>query len=64
MSATSFQRMRREQELKAKMLKEQAKQEAPFDKMKVDELKGLAKEKGIDGYDNMKKADLIEALKG
>lgn len=32
--------------------------------MKVDELKKLAKEKGIEGYADMKKDDLIQSLKG
>ena len=32
--------------------------------LKVDELKELAKEKGIRDYADMKKAELIEALKG
>lgn len=59
MSATAFQRMRRERELK-----EQANQEVPLDKFKVDELKELAKEKGIEGYEDMKKPELLESLKG
>ncbi len=32
--------------------------------MKVAELKDLCKEKGLDGYDNLKKEDLIMLLKG
>lgn len=33
-------------------------------KMKVDELRALAEEKGVEGATEMKKADLIAALKG
>lgn len=36
---------------------------ADISKMKVDELKALAEEKGIEGAKSMKKEDLLEALK-
>lgn len=38
--------------------------EKPLSKMTVPELKEIAKEKGIEGYDNMKKEELLVALKG
>lgn len=40
------------------------KEEKPLEKLKVDELRELAKEKGIEEFDKMKKEELIEALKG
>lgn len=61
MSATAFQRMRREQENKRLQELEKAKPKSLVD-LKVAELKQLAKEKGIKGFDNMKKPDLLEAL--
>lgn len=43
---------------------EEIKEEVDLNSLKVPELKELAKSKGIDGYENMKKEELIEALKG
>lgn len=33
-----------------------------YSNLKVDELKEIAKEKGIEGYEDMKKAELIELI--
>lgn len=43
---------------------EQEKKTANYESLTVPELKEIAKEKDIKGYNNMKKADLIETLKG
>jgi len=61
MSATAFQRLRREQEAKRLQELEKGKPKGLAD-LKVAELKQIAKEKRIKGFDNMKKPDLIEAL--
>jgi len=45
--------------------KEQPKEVAPdYDAMKVPELKEAAKKKGIEGYSEMKKDELLKALRG
>lgn len=36
----------------------------PYEKMTVKELKEIAKEKGIEKFENMKRPELIETLKG
>lgn len=57
MSITGFNRRRR-------LLKQQELQEnIDYSKLKVDELKAIAKEKGIEGYSDMKKSELIQILK-
>jgi hypothetical protein len=46
-----------------KQEKESIGEERPLEELKVEELKNLAKEKGIKGYSNMKREELIEVLK-
>ena len=48
-------------DIKDKVLK--AMDEFDYDYMTVSELKELAKEKGIEGYSKLKKAEIIEILK-
>ncbi|PAF19750.1 Rho termination factor N-terminal domain-containing protein [Terribacillus saccharophilus] len=44
---------------------EQSKEVAPdYDAMKVPELKDAAKDRGIEGYSEMKRDELLDALRG
>lgn len=55
--------LRRAKERQRKQAEEQQKKQLNLDEMTVDELKKLAKEKGIKGYSHMKADELREALK-
>lgn len=65
MSLSAFQRMRRlkaEEERKKKQAAEQ-KETPAWESMAYNELRAAAKEAGIEGYNRMKKGELIEVLK-
>lgn len=66
MSVTGFNRRRREMEaLKNERQSETRPAEGQaLEEKSFKELRAEAKEKGIEGYNKMKKAELIEALKG
>lgn len=48
----------------SKALIERVQEQVDYSGMKVSELKELAKERGINGYSDMKKVELIEVLEG
>jgi hypothetical protein len=62
LSATAFQRLRREQEAKLIAEQESEKKGNGFEELKVAELKSLCEEKGIEYDPKARKADLIDLL--
>ncbi len=52
-----------EKKVETKEKNEKKTDEKDYSKMTVAELKNIAKEKGIEGYTAMKKAELLEAIK-
>ena len=66
MSATAFQKKRREEAAQLEELQQTSKQEDEqgFDKLTNDQLKALLEEKGIEYKKSATKAELIELLQG
>ena len=60
---TGFERMRREQAKREAVKQEATNETKALEGLTYDELKALAKEKGIQGCHKMKKQELLEALK-
>ena len=60
---TGFERMRREQAKREAVKQEATNETKVLEDLTYNELKALAKEKGIQGCHKMKKQELLEALK-
>ena len=54
---------KKEEKKETKAVKEETKEEQDLSKLKVAELREMAKAKGIEGFSTMKKAELLDALK-
>ena len=60
---TGFNRMRREQAKREAIKQEAIGETKALEDLTYNELKALAKEKGIEGYNKMKKQELLGTLK-
>jgi hypothetical protein len=56
--------LRRYQDKRADVIQEQKDERVDFGSLTVPELKDLAKERGLEGYSDLKKAELVDLLEG